>query len=274
MKLLVTADDYGMTVAVTDGIIACIREGVLTQTGLFTNMPSTEYAVKRMMEEFPDFCLGIDINFSTGYPVSDPKLIPSMVQENGAFLTSRMHRNLDKTNPHHVTYEEAYLEGEAQLKRFIQLVGKKPDYLGGHAYSSDEIRQAHKDLCEKYDILPKAAIVSKIEMEPDAKVSKEWSSPKIKEDGSFDFGMEVQIGNNPLEMFKNGKLPYFEKALKENKGVHIHSHAGFVDHELVKLSSFNMIRMMEAELIMSKELKDWVKQNNVELVSAKDYDRL
>ena len=261
MKLLVTADDYGMTVAVTDGIIACIREGVLTQTGLFTNMPSTEYAVKRMMEEFPDFCLGIDINFSTGYPVSDPKLIPTMVQENGAFLTSRMHRNLDKTNPQSTYGNRVHSE-------------EKPDYLGGHAYSSDEIRQAHKDLCEKYGILPKAAIVSKVELEPDAKVSKEWTSPKIKEDGTFDFGMEVQIGNNPLEMFKNGKLPYFEKALKENKGVHIHSHAGFVDHELVKLSSFNMIRMMEAELIMSKELKEWVKNNDVELVSAKDFDRL
>ena len=35
-----------------------------------------------------------------------------------------------------------------------------------------------------------------------------------------------------------------------------------------------MIRMMEAELIMSKELKEWVKNNNVELVSAKDYNRL
>ena len=47
MKLFVQADDYGMTTGVTDGIVASGRDGVLTQTGLFTNMPSTEYAVRR-----------------------------------------------------------------------------------------------------------------------------------------------------------------------------------------------------------------------------------
>ena len=86
--------------------------------------------------------------------------------------------------------------------------------------------------------------------------------------------MQVQLSNSPLEMFKNGELPYFEKALKEDSSLHIHTHCGFVDNELVKLSSFNMIRMMEAEFVCSKELKEWVEKNNVELVSAKDFDKL
>lgn len=271
MKLMITADDYGMTPAVTDGIITCIREGLLTQTGLFTNMPSTQYAVNRMLKEFPDFCLGQDINFSTGAPVTDPSLIPSMVQDNGQFLTSSMHRQRDKEDPHHVKYEEAFLEGENQVKRFIELVGKKPDYIGGHAYRSDEIMQVLHDLAMKYDIPEKNVICAELETDPESMVSKHWVTPRTKEDGTFDFGMETQLSNSPLELFKTGQLTYFAKALKEDGIVHIRTHCGFVDHELMRLSSFHIIRMMEAEFVCSKELKDWVKANHVKLVSFKNY---
>lgn len=51
MKLIVTADDFAITFAGADGVIHAATYGCLTQTGLFANMPSSEYGAKRLLNE-------------------------------------------------------------------------------------------------------------------------------------------------------------------------------------------------------------------------------
>ena len=45
-KLIITADDYGMSKAVNDAIDAGIAAGLITTTNVMTNMPYYEEAVK------------------------------------------------------------------------------------------------------------------------------------------------------------------------------------------------------------------------------------
>ena len=80
MKLIVQSDDLGITEAVSCGIERGIRDGVVTCTGLFSNMPAAEFAVN-LIRPYPNVCLGQDINLVAGRPVSDPADIPSLVQE-------------------------------------------------------------------------------------------------------------------------------------------------------------------------------------------------
>ena len=61
MKLLVQGDDYGFTKGVTYGIIEAIDNGILTCTGMFTNMEIAPWAAQ-FIKERPDFCFGIDFN--------------------------------------------------------------------------------------------------------------------------------------------------------------------------------------------------------------------
>ena len=68
MKLLVQGDDYGFTKGVTYGIIEAIDNGILTCTGMFTNMEIAPWAAQ-FIKERPDFCFGIDFNLVAG-PVS------------------------------------------------------------------------------------------------------------------------------------------------------------------------------------------------------------
>ena len=87
MKLLTQGDDYGFTKAVTLGIIEGIDNGILRNTGMFTNMPAAKLAAELMKgREFA--CFGIDFNLVSGYPVSDPKDVPHLVDENGEFIRS------------------------------------------------------------------------------------------------------------------------------------------------------------------------------------------
>lgn len=269
MKLMVTADDYGISDAVTDGICKCARDGVLTQTGLFSNMTGAKYAVDRLLKEYPHICLGQDINMVAGNPVTDSKSIPSLVQGDGSFKTSSMHRKLDQTAPNHIPYEEALLETDNQVKRFIELVGKKPAYISGHAYGTKETEQALRDVAMKYGIVFAMDFYKEHQLLAGPE-SAPWNNVEFNEDGRMDFSMQTQCNRDPLQAFIDGKISQLDKALKENGIAHIHTHAGYVDRDLIRRSSFTMIRAMEADFISSPQLLKWVKEHNVELVSILD----
>lgn len=267
MKMMIQADDFGISTAVADGIVACARAGMMTQTGLFSNMECAQYAVDRI-KEYPNVLLGQDLNLCAGYPVSEASLIPSLVQGNGKFKTSKMHKELDKTDQHHVPYEEAYLEYDNQVKKFIELVGRKPGYIGGHAWSSEETDRALNDIAEKYNILNPLK-VSKFTLEKDLEMI--WARPIEKEDGSFEFNAETQIENDPLQMFIEGKLDArLSEALNNEEVFMLHTHAGFVDSDLINESSYTTIRAMEAGFLCSKELKQWIMEHEIELVTYVD----
>ncbi len=271
MKLFVQADDFGMTTGVTDGIVACGRDGILTQTGLFTNMPSTEYAVRRYKEEIPHVLLGQDLNLSTGRPVSDPKDIPSLVNPDGSFLSGKQHRQKEAAGPGHIRYEDAYREYEAQIQRFISLVGTVPGYIGGHAYFNDTTEQAIHDIAVKYGCREATKLIP-LNAEHIKRIGS-WVTPKMNPDKSYDYSILVQLEQDPLIFWHNGLKKEMEKYAEEDTMVMLHTHAGFLDRDLYKLSSYTAVRLMEAGLLCSQEMKDFVRDHNVELVDYSWFDR-
>ena len=72
MKLIIQSDDLGITEAVSCGIARAAREGAITCTGLFSNMPAAPFAVE-LMKPYPQICLGEDINLVAGRPCADPE---------------------------------------------------------------------------------------------------------------------------------------------------------------------------------------------------------
>lgn len=78
MKLIIQSDDLGISEAVSCGIARAAREGAITCTGLFSNMPTAPFAVE-LMKQYSQICLGEDFNLVAGYPCADPASIPSLV---------------------------------------------------------------------------------------------------------------------------------------------------------------------------------------------------
>ena len=270
MKLMVTADDFAISFAAADGIIHAASYGCLTQTGLFANTPAAEYGVRRLLNEFPDFCLGQDINLVTGRPLSDPELIPSLVEEDGSFRKSGSHRMQDRTQPNHIPYEEAYLESENQIKRYIELTGHRPCYLNGHAYSCENTKKAFYDLAEKYDIPILSDVLDRYGLKSGPDTAPWNNVTQMDANGKWDFSPVTQLDRDPLRFFTEGKLTYLNEALENNGIAHIHTHSGFVDRDLMRMTSFNLIRMMEADFVTSQELNSWIRENNVELIDIRD----
>lgn len=260
MKLLVQSDDYGISEACAQGCLKGIRDGIIRNTGLFVNMPWTNKCVEWIKPYINDIALGIDLNISTGSPVLPAIKLTSLVQSNGQFLTSRMHRALDtKENDFdHLIYEEVYNEYEAQIQKFINLVGIKPDYLHGHAYGTKTSHSIMQELAKKYDIPLSSNIIHH------AKVN----SPRMDwylEPATYD----SQLACNLEEYILLDKAGF----LNSEYGLLI-THCGYVDDTLMKITSFNLLRIKDLEGLTSPKVLKWVKDNDIELITYRDINEL
>jgi hopanoid biosynthesis associated protein HpnK len=84
-RLIVTADDFGLTVRVNEAIATAHREGIVTTASLMVNAPAFEPAVE-IARNNPNLDIGLHLNLTEGRPVSDPATIPSIADASGGFL--------------------------------------------------------------------------------------------------------------------------------------------------------------------------------------------
>ena len=117
------------------GILDAIENGVVRNTGLFVNMPESEHAAS-FIQDYPQVCFGIDFNIVSGDPVSDPELLPDLVDQDGHFIRSTVKMADPRFGKEELwPYEQVLTELRAQLKHFVRLAGQPPEYLHGHSVS-------------------------------------------------------------------------------------------------------------------------------------------
>jgi chitin disaccharide deacetylase len=83
-RLIVNADDFGMSRGITDGIVLAHRYGFVTSTSLMVNMPAAEYAVSRLAS-VPRLGAGVHLNITAGRPLLPAEKVQSLVDCSGQF---------------------------------------------------------------------------------------------------------------------------------------------------------------------------------------------
>lgn len=83
-RLIVNADDFGMSEAVNEAVIRAYKEGVLTTTSLMVAGEASDQAVK-LARENPGLGVGIHLVTVVGRSVLPPADIPSLVDQNRNF---------------------------------------------------------------------------------------------------------------------------------------------------------------------------------------------
>jgi chitin disaccharide deacetylase len=127
-RLIVNADDLGMSHGITDGIISAHRYGFLTSASLMANMPAAEYAIERVAE-FPRLGVGVHLNICSGRPILSVPEVRSLVGADGQFHPPRiMIRRLctGRVRPH-----EIFEEFAAQI-RWMKDRGIAPTHADSH----------------------------------------------------------------------------------------------------------------------------------------------
>src|SRR5262249_20914256 len=86
-RLVVNADDFGLTVGVNDGILDAHEHGILTSASLFANAPATADAIRRARWH-PSLGIGVHLALVDGAPVLPPADVPTLVTGDGRFRRS------------------------------------------------------------------------------------------------------------------------------------------------------------------------------------------
>jgi predicted glycoside hydrolase/deacetylase ChbG (UPF0249 family) len=85
--LVIHADDFGETVAITNGIRCAIEAEVLTSTSIMANMPATEYALRHVRSLAGHASFGVHLNVCEGRPLTTSR---TLVDASGAFHAKRL----------------------------------------------------------------------------------------------------------------------------------------------------------------------------------------
>ncbi len=85
MKLIVTADDLGLSPGVTAGILEAHRRGIVRSASLIVTAPSAEEAADAALAE-PDLEVGLHLDLVGGEPASEPAAVRSLIDRDGRFL--------------------------------------------------------------------------------------------------------------------------------------------------------------------------------------------
>jgi chitin disaccharide deacetylase len=83
-KLLLTADDFGLSPALNSAVALAHRQGLLTGASLMVAAPAAAHALA-LARQMPDLCLGVHLTLAQGQAVLPPRRLPHLVDASGNF---------------------------------------------------------------------------------------------------------------------------------------------------------------------------------------------
>ena len=87
-RLIVNADDFGLSHSVNEAVIRAHRDGILTTASLMVNEPGFDEAVK-LAKENPRLGVGLHLTLLMGHSALPPEKIPGLVNARGEFSAIR-----------------------------------------------------------------------------------------------------------------------------------------------------------------------------------------
>ena len=238
MKLIINADDFGLSKSISDGIIEGIKSGCITSTSIMANMEYAEYAIKEAIKNNIN-CIGLHINITVGKPIIDNK---NLVDDNGVFLYNRTQIENPK-----LTYEDAYNEIMAQMKRIEEYSNGliQIDHLDIHHHliDNEKIKKAIIDVAKKYNI----------------PIRNMFECDIPKPDILYD---NFTIKNVSIASLEEMISTYQEKDIV----IELMTHPGYIDEYTRSITSYTE---RDNELQVLKEAKDKGLFNKIELINFK-----
>lgn len=247
-KILVRADDLGYCEAFNYGLARAVKSGIVRSVGVMPNMEWAEHGVRLLDGEPVTFT--VHANICQGRPLTDPKLVPSLVDENGIFKDKMLYREAKED---FVVLDEVILEVQAQFDRLVELTGKKPYMVESHAVPSNNFFKA-------------LAIVAQRNGVEFMKFDPETKRPMV---GKTFLKSSMDSGNpdyDPFESFKKAAL----QDMAEDEAVLMVLHPGYVDKYVYDTSFITKARALEVDFATNPEVPKWCEENGVKLLTYAD----
>ena len=120
-RLIVNADDWGMTRGVSEGILAAHRHGIVSSTTVLVTAELDRTLVGLLLES--GLGVGLHVNLTLGKPLTRGR---SLVDDNGRFVRDARHAAA------RATAADVRAEVEAQVAKFEKTFRRAPTHLDSH----------------------------------------------------------------------------------------------------------------------------------------------
>ena len=269
-RLIFRGDDVGYTKTYNDGIFKGIDEGIITDAEYMLDSPGTIDALQRLKER-PWISVGWHRHL-WNYPVLPKEEVPSLVDEEGRFKW----RHKQPGRMVEATYEDCYKEFMAEAELSYQILGRYPD--------TATIRNSDLPLEKAFaDVVKELHIVHNIETfrpgsfkaehqkgEPIPCSMKLFNGQIIDETynnwhDKCDFDLKTYSEYKPEEYTFRHHWESEDEIIYGGGG-----HPGYLDDFILSESRSNIYRVRELQACLSKEVRQWIIDNQIELINVRD----
>ncbi|MFV0479896.1 MAG: chitin disaccharide deacetylase [Anaerorhabdus sp.] len=231
MKLIVNADDFGLSKGVNYGILECFRNGILTSTTMMMNAPAIEHAID-LMNRY-DLAVGIHLVATMFKPLTDA---PSLVKSDGTFDKVKMFDAAVEINE-----KELEEEWRTQISLFIEKTGGKPTHIDSHhhIHMEEKAKQVVLKLADEFQLQVRG-----------------YNTP---------YGEKVLFDETFYK--EDITVDQLKKIIAQGDIVEVMCHPAFVDNGLVNATSYAIQRKDELDTLLSDEVKTLIADKKVELIT-------
>jgi hopanoid biosynthesis associated protein HpnK len=287
-RLIINADDFGLTERINDAIVECHRNGIVTSTTLMANGAAFENATGRARTE-RNLGIGIHLNLSEGTPISDPSQLGSLINERGLFHLSPV-QLLRKLMAKEIHLNMVEMELRAQIEKVLP-AGIEVTHLDGHKHFHfiPQFLQMALRLAQEYRI-PAIRCAGEGNTRLFRLAGRNWrTSPTIMKQFFTGRALSLLAGIMKARLESSGlKSPDYVLGIASTGFLDSHHlrnliarlpdgtselvcHPGYVDKQLME-SPTRLLQQRETEItaLVSPDVKEWLNRRGVQLINYRN----
>lgn len=249
MRIVINADDYGLSDGICQAIIELLSEGAISNTTVMMASAGSVERLERYGASNISGFAGVHLQLTNGTPLSSA----FSAKQSGARFLSRA--EMAGADP-----DAVYLEWKAQVDCFVDIVGVLPTHLDSHQgfHRQPRFTPVYLALAKEYGLAvrggepPLPRLMADLGVRGTTQFVRGWSGR-----GKSAAALQTTL----LELRARSSL---------TDVIEVTTHPGYPSDELGKVSSLNALR--EVELLALRELaaESWLADNGLHLVSFPD----
>ncbi len=279
-KIIVRIDDVGYTNINNMGAFEVFDNGIGTAADVMLDTPGTADALQRL-KNYPWLSIGWHTHF-WGSPVLGAYKVPTLVDPK----TGHFRQDLSRLTEG-VSYDELIREMRAQIELCLSILGKTPDTAGVMGPQDTIFNRAKRQIVEEYGMI--TDFTYRANRDPETgkftvtePADKRWAAGKVFWMGPGPAYQDLQTDSikamaayDPVKYYTEDRGHTAE--LPED-GVYGQAwHPGYVDYYMCRLGdhgpqarNFIECRPLDMHALCSDEIKAWIRENKVMLMSFTD----
>jgi predicted glycoside hydrolase/deacetylase ChbG (UPF0249 family) len=285
IRLITNADDFGLTDSITDAIIDTHINGIMTSTTMMSNMEGFDYAVSKA-KEHSSLVIGIHFNLTEGTPITDISKIPDLVNGKGLFKCNEEQRKNLLFGKHKL--KQIQLELQNQLEKLLDN-GISPSHFDSHhhitgvplafqasvkvskEFNINTARVTNIDFRYAFDY--KGGYVKKVQNQAlslPKSVMHLFNKKQLQRSGFL--VPDTKILPTRVLPFENDSINQFTRTLSVLKSgvTEISFHPGYKNSCPADSNKTAALRLRDLEVANSEKVKQYIMENNIQLISFKD----